>query len=745
MERVLWLSDSALIPTGFSNQTRNILSRLGKNYDCWQACHALHGQPLSKPIKFLESDEIINFNLLPSGKQAYCRDIIQRYLDEYQPDVFGTLLDSLTGDRPVVVRNEKLETEILTFEDLYKRMSDGDSFHILSPKYKIGKERTWKTKLKEKQYKHKTRKKEVVGIWTKINHIAKRKVKDYKIYRINHKYGETEVSAKHSMICIDNDKLKKIKPEDMLKQNKELVKIQRLEFDRTSKRKLEGKYYEDFCIFFGSYVSEGCLNKYKSKYSIIISNNDKNWLEKIRKAGENILDCKGSYSKSNGTHNLVFYNKEKFKWIEQLAGKRSKNKKIPSLIFDLKRDYQLKFLYTAIEGDGHFYKKTNKQKDYRRHKAFSYTSNSRLLISGFSYLMTRLRINHSIYYREEKDCYSVFTNSYRKKKGQTKFSSYNYNGHIYDVTTENNMFTDGLGLIGTHNTFMVFPWFMNLSLRCPSFFYYPSDGEYFPKGCEAILKKVTLPIAMSKHGQAQTKKLFNINADYIPHGVDSNLFRPLLNKAEARARFQIPPNVFVVGANFRNQGRKFPARMIKVLAEFFKDKNDAIALFNTDPFDVAAPADLLNLIKRYKLEHKVRFTGMSCFKGLTTEDVVKFYNATDVHFLTTSGEGFGIPTIEAHACEVPSVITDYTTTKELVTDHNAGLPIKLNTEITGTWDVERGLCDIKDAVEQLNYMYYNRDERIKMGKNGRKSVLKYYTWDKVLPQWEKTIKKLLES
>ena len=391
---------------------------------------------------------------------------------------------------------------------------------------------------KGKEYLCKTKKKEIIGIWTKIQNIARRKVDNYDIYRINSKFGETEVSKEHSLIFDTGEKLEKIKPEEMLKKEKDLVKIQRLAFERTSKRKLKGQYFADFCTFFGAYVSEGCLNKFKTNYSIIISNNNKEWLEKIRRAGENILGSRGTYSKSQQTYNLVFYNKEKWKWINNLAGKGCKNKKIPSLIFDLRREYQLEFIYTAVEGDGHFYIKTNKQRDYRRHRAFAYTTNSKKLASGMSFLMTRLRMNHSIYYREEKDCYSIFTNSHRKNKGKTSFTKYKYSGYIYDVTTENNLFTDGLGLIGTHNTFMLFPRYLSQDFSpAKTIFWFPSDGGAgLPLNCHNILQKTNIPVAMSKFGQKQVWDYYKIKTEHIPHAVDSKKFYPVSKEEKEKLK-----------------------------------------------------------------------------------------------------------------------------------------------------------------------------------------------------------------
>ena len=134
----------------------------------------------------------------------------------------------------------------------------------------------------------------------------------------------------------------------------------------------------------------------------------------------------------------------------------------------------------------------------------------------------------------------------------------------------------------------------------------------------------------------------------------------------------------------------------------------------------------------------------------------------DVFLLTTSGEGFGVPIIEAMACEVPVLVTNYTTTKELVLDHNAGFGIDLvGTEIdehpdvhcneildgtiTGSWDVERGICSIKDCAKKLDMMESNPEVSKRMGKNGREAVLKYYDWDVVGKDWIKVIEELADE
>lgn len=125
------------------------------------------------------------------------------------------------------------------------------------------------------------------------------------------------------------------------------------------------------------------------------------------------------------------------------------------------------------------------------------------------------------------------------------------------------------------DTFMMMDaGFMELDTSpAKTFFYYPSDGGVgLPAGCENILRKIDVPISMSKYGQAQVQKKYGINSAYIPHGYDPKLFYPLSDKekTENRLKWQLQDK-FVVGTVARNQGRKMLDRTLKSFKLFCRD------------------------------------------------------------------------------------------------------------------------------------------------------------------------------
>lgn len=313
----------------------------------------------------------------------------------------------------------------------------------------------------------------------------------------------------------------------------------------------------------------------------------------------------------------------------------------------------------------------------------------------------------------------------------------------------------------------------NWNVPNKSIFWFPSDGSWFPRFCDLVLKKYDYPVSMSKWGQDQIKRLYNMDVKYIPHGVKTDQFYPYTDKRKQEIKlkysreglyaykngrfFSVQINLldkYVFGCVARNQGRKSLPELIQAFCEFAKDKPDVVLIMHSDPNDQAAVVDLQEMADRSGMGHKILWTAMRITNPYTTTRMNELYNVFDCFALLTTGEGFGIPFIESMACGVPVIATDFTTTKELITDNNAGLGVKLMGEdkrpypgeqamngfIIGTWGVGRAFADFYDAIAKFNYAYTHREEMKEMGRNGRNAVLKYYDWDGVVgPTWVKFI------
>ena len=308
-------------------------------------------------------------------------------------------------------------------------------------------------------------------------------------------------------------------------------------------------------------------------------------------------------------------------------------------------------------------------------------------------------------------------------------------------------------------------WFLNVDTSpAKTFMWFPTDGGGgLPAGCINILRKIDQPVAMAKFGQKQVKDYHDLDVVHIPHGVNTKLFYRMKDEEKLKLRQKYGLiDKFVIGIVARNQPRKHLDRTLKTMRIIAKTIPNAVLFFHLDADDPAQPMwKIRNLIQKFGLENRCIFSGMKAHQGIADKDMKDIYNVMDCFFLSTSGEGFGIPIIEAMACEVPVVATSYTTTPELIEKHNAGFGIKLagvetmdlfalhskeydiktqNGCITGSWEVERAICDINDAADKIIKLYNDPKLAQAMGQNGRNAVLNEYDFEKIVgPAWEKLI------
>jgi len=99
----------------------------------------------------------------------------------------------------------------------------------------------------------------------------------------------------------------------------------------------------------------------------------------------------------------------------------------------------------------------------------------------------------------------------------------------------------------------------------------PIDHQPAPEKVLTWLRKPNVtPIAMSKFGKAMIENA-GIESEYIPHAIDTNLFKPteFLPEGKSGRDFVGGKDKFVVGMNFANKAGGFIHR--KAVAENFKD------------------------------------------------------------------------------------------------------------------------------------------------------------------------------
>lgn len=195
----------------------------------------------------------------------------------------------------------------------------------------------------------------------------------------------------------------------------------------------------------------------------------------------------------------------------------------------------------------------------------------------------------------------------------------------------------------------------------------PVDSNPIPKDVLAWCRDHH-PIAMSKYGREQLRNN-GVRASYAPHAIETSIFKPVTS--DFRSQFNIPESAFVVLINAANKGqppRKAWPQMLFAFAEFARRHPDAYLFLNTDILGMFQGVPLPPLLAGAGIDPaKVRSVPDFAYKTgqVTPGHVAATYSGSDVLLSTSAGEGFGLAVIEAQACGLPVIVTDFTAQTEL--------------------------------------------------------------------------------
>src|SRR5262245_16485107 len=297
-------------------------------------------------------------------------------------------------------------------------------------------------------------------------------------------------------------------------------------------------------------------------------------------------------------------------------------------------------------------------------------------------------------------------------------------------------------------TFISHPLIANFmrTASIPWTLYYPIDGDLgdgrLPPSWVQILKAVDLPIAMSRYGR-EVSEINGIRPAYIPHGVETNVFKPPEDRASAKRALGYEGK-FVILSDARNQPRKQLPRLLEIFRRFSAGRDDVLLHLHCDPKDPAARTpeyfyDLKADIAFLGLEEKVRLTdGMAIAEGLPLERLAAIYQGADVHLLASLGEGFGLPTLQAAAAGVVPIASDYTASRELTLGHGEAVGVKHY--LQDQFGLRRALIDIDDAIEKLDRLYRNRDLLRAKSEDARRFA-ESYEWSRIVTQWRELLQR----
>jgi len=197
-----------------------------------------------------------------------------------------------------------------------------------------------------------------------------------------------------------------------------------------------------------------------------------------------------------------------------------------------------------------------------------------------------------------------------------------------------------------------------------------------PRVAEWCKQENVYPLAMSPFGQ-RTFEGLGIESTYIPHAVDTSVFKPTfeIEKIEIRKYLGLKDSDFLVGMVAANKAngqlhRKAIAENLMAFSMFQKSHPDAYLYIHTMPTKEYGGFGILNLIKFFGIpQDSVLFPDPErYFFGYSDEEMAALYTGMDVLLHASYGEGFGVPAIEAQATGTKLIASNWAASQDLVAE-----------------------------------------------------------------------------
>lgn len=212
----------------------------------------------------------------------------------------------------------------------------------------------------------------------------------------------------------------------------------------------------------------------------------------------------------------------------------------------------------------------------------------------------------------------------------------------------------------------------------------------------------------------QAYKDSNIPYYSIRMGIDTELFKPF--------KQQKPDNLQVgLIGNFANERH----RAVKIM-EALRD---------------VPGVDFVVYAHRYQPHLEIeKYGGMEMKETIKDAEkswiaIPTCYNRLDVLVRVEQNEDYGFPVLEAAACGVPVVATDWGNCPAVL-DAGGGITIKQNIDIDE---------QMKQMVKAVIYLRDHPTVRKTMGRRGRKEIEDNWTWPKQINNWKKYLREGIKN
>lgn len=212
-----------------------------------------------------------------------------------------------------------------------------------------------------------------------------------------------------------------------------------------------------------------------------------------------------------------------------------------------------------------------------------------------------------------------------------------------------------------------------------------------------VIRRLDRVITSFREGIDELQKAFGVKRERVSvvyNGMDVDMFQNTGEKREENAL------LFVGNTEDSKKGLVYLFEAMTMLPE-----NVTLTIVDDGPPKKMSAADM---IKKYNLGHRVKFTGKLSYDAL-----VSIYSRKTILVMSSLFEGFGLPAVEAMSCKTPVVVTTAGSLKEVVSP-DCGILVP-----------PKDPAALKDGIMKL---LGDKKLRERMGENGRKWAVDNFSW-----------------
>lgn len=278
-------------------------------------------------------------------------------------------------------------------------------------------------------------------------------------------------------------------------------------------------------------------------------------------------------------------------------------------------------------------------------------------------------------------------------------------------------------ILAIHDPWLIAAWLHALqtelpleTLVPPMVGYMAVDGMGLNSAHVTPLNGLAAAVAYTQFGRSELRRAgLTAPCHVLPHGIDREVFYPV-EKSEARAQLGMDQDTYACLVFDANQPRKRLDIAFESFAAFARNKPENVKLLYHGPrisvngWDIEAMAQDLGMHERLLLSSRF----ITPTRGVRTDHLRTIYSACDVKLSTSSGEGWGLTTMEAMACGLPCIVPDFAALGEWAEGVALCVPATIRVRHCGEMDgsgintVGR-VPEVTAVVEALETLYQDRN------------------------------------